>query len=89
MRSAAAESLAKLLADDDSLAGAALTQLLEMYEEKLVVTPPLVDSLGRIVVPAIDHWEPRSGIAIALAQIAKFYTDFMVTQEREIEIIFI
>jgi len=46
----------------------------------LIVTPPLVDSLGRIVVPAVDHWEPRSGIAIALAKISPYYNDFMVTQ---------
>ena len=51
-----------------------------MYEEKLVLTPPLVDSLGRIVEPAVDHWEPRSGIAIALAKMAPFFNDFMVTQ---------
>jgi len=31
------------------LAGAALTQLLEMYDEKMIMTPPLVDSLGREV----------------------------------------
>ena len=30
----------------------ALTQLLEMYEEKLVMTPPLVDAFGRSVLTA-------------------------------------
>ena len=30
--------------------------------------------------PAIDHWEPRTGIAIAIAKIAPYYNDFMVTQ---------
>ncbi len=30
----------------------ALTQLLEMYEEKLVMTPPLVDAFGRSVIKA-------------------------------------
>ena len=45
-----------------------------------MLTPPLVDSLGRIVEPAVDHWEPRSGIAIALAKMAPFFNDFMVTQ---------
>ena len=36
--------------------------------------------MGRIIEPAIDHWEPRSGIAIALAKIAPYFNDFMVTQ---------
>ena len=46
---AAADGLAGLLEADPDLAGSALTQLLETFEEKLIVTPPLVDSLGRII----------------------------------------
>ena len=34
----------------------------------------------RIVEPAIDHWEPRVGIAVALYKICPFFNDFMVTQ---------
>jgi len=80
VREAAGDTLAKLLEDDQDFVGVALTSLLDMYEEKTVMTPPLVDSLGRIVDPAIDHWEPRVGIAIALQKICKFYNDFMVSQ---------
>ncbi len=80
VRSAASEALAKLLEEDRGLAGVVLTQLLETYQEKLIPTPPIVDGLGRIVVPAIDHWEPRSGIGLALARIAPYYTEDMVIQ---------
>jgi hypothetical protein len=80
VRSAASEALALLLEEDRSLAGVVLSQLLETYKEKLIPTPPVVDGLGRIVEPAIDHWEPRSGIALALAKIAPYYTDDMVIQ---------
>ena len=52
--------------------------MLETYEEKLEVTPPVVDSLGRIVSPAVDHWEPRSGIAFALTKISTFFDRAMV-----------
>eukprot|EP00090_Calanus_glacialis_P034085 TRINITY_DN5691_c0_g1_i1.p1 TRINITY_DN5691_c0_g1~~TRINITY_DN5691_c0_g1_i1.p1 ORF type:complete len:2002 (-),score=813.41 TRINITY_DN5691_c0_g1_i1:71-5326(-) len=80
VREAAAEALAALLADDGAQTGAVLTQLLERYEDKLEMLPPVMDSLGRIEVQAVDHWEPRSGIALALAKIQPFYDEFMVTQ---------
>jgi hypothetical protein len=44
----------------------------------LVLTPPVVDGLGRVVVPAVDHWEPRSGIAVALTKISTFFDVDMV-----------
>lgn len=34
------------------------------------MVPARVDSLGRIVEKPIDTWEPRSGVALALAQLA-------------------
>eukprot|EP00092_Neocalanus_flemingeri_P000097 GFUD01000099.1.p1 GENE.GFUD01000099.1~~GFUD01000099.1.p1 ORF type:complete len:2003 (+),score=661.60 GFUD01000099.1:178-6009(+) len=80
VREAAAEALAALLADDGDQTGAVLTQLLERYEDRLEMAPPVMDSLGRIVEQAVDHWEPRSGIALALAKIQPFYDEFMVTQ---------
>jgi len=80
VRSAAAEALAVLLSEEGDSTGAVLTQLLETYEDKLEMTPAVMDSLSRIIQPAIDHWEPRSGIALALAKIAPFYSPFMVNQ---------
>jgi hypothetical protein len=58
--------------------GSFLARLLDTYEDKLEVSPPIVDSLGRVVVPAVDHWEPRSGIAVALTKISKFFDATMV-----------
>ncbi len=43
-----------------------------------MLTPPVVDGLGRVVVPAVDHWEPRSGIAVALTKISTFFDVDMV-----------
>merc|ERR1719431_625564 len=80
VREAAAEALAALLAEDGDQTGAVLTQLLDWYEDKLEMAPPLMDSLGRILEQSVDHWEPRSGIALALAKIAPHFDQFMVTQ---------
>ena len=81
VRHAASDALAEVLKDTShgpKEVGALLGCLLETYEDKLVVTPPIVDGLGRIVVPSVDHWEPRSGIAIALAKISTFLDSAMV-----------
>lgn len=32
--------------------------------------PPRLDSFGRVIEQPVDTWEPRSGVALALAQIA-------------------
>ena len=80
VRMAAAEALSVLLADNTDQMGPVLTQLLETYQDKLEMSPPVMDHLGRIVTEAYDNWEPRSGIALALAKIQSYYDDFMVTQ---------
>lgn len=38
------------------------------------MVPARVDSLGRIVEKPIDTWEPRSGVALALQQLAPLLT---------------
>ena len=80
VRTAAAEALSVLLADNTDQVGPVLTQLLETYQDKLEMSPPVMDHLGRIVEESYDNWEPRSGIALALAKIQSYYDDFMVTQ---------
>ena len=37
------------------------------------MTPPVLDSFGRVIQTQIDHWEPRSGVALALEKIAPYY----------------
>lgn len=34
------------------------------------ILPPKLDSFGRVIEQPIDTWEPRSGVALALTQIA-------------------
>ena len=80
VRQAAAEALAKLLSDSEGEVGPVLTTLLDTYNDKLEMTPPVMDHLGRIVEESFDNWEPRSGIALALAKIQPYYDEFMVTQ---------
>ena len=74
--------MAEVLKNTDSKStkevGLILTCLLETYEEKLELSPPVVDTFGRVVIPPVDHWEPRSGIAIALSKIATFFDRGMV-----------
>ena len=80
MRSAAAEGLAKLLEErptTDKAAGV-VDVLLATYSDKLEMIPPVIDHLGRTVEPAIDHWEPRSGIAMFLAKLAPLFDARMV-----------
>nr|CAD7392316.1 unnamed protein product [Timema cristinae] len=70
IQKAGAEALAALLKEKTKLIDLVLNQLLEMYNSKLVVVPPKLDSFGRVIEQPIDMWEPRSGVALALTQIA-------------------
>ena len=80
VRRAAAEALAALLADDPRQAPDVLSALLVSYEEKLELSPAVMDENGRIVQEPIDFWEPRSGIALALAKLCPYHTPSMVKQ---------
>ncbi|TRY72261.1 hypothetical protein TCAL_11937 [Tigriopus californicus] len=73
VRSSASEALAKLMEKGESDAAVIVTMLLDTYQDKLEMSPPIVDEFGRIVQKPVDHWEPRSGIAIALTRIAPFF----------------
>ena len=39
------------------------------------MTLPVLDGLGRVVQDAIDHWEPRQGLALALQNLAGSLAD--------------
>ncbi|XP_049938173.1 eIF-2-alpha kinase activator GCN1 [Schistocerca serialis cubense] len=67
---AAAEALAALLREEMGLVEPVLEKLLAIYHEKLAILPPKLDSFGRVIEQPVDTWEPRSGVALALAQIA-------------------
>lgn len=74
IQKAAAAALVSIMREDDSLADGILEQLLEIYNEKTKMIPAQSDQFEREIVPAIDQWVPRRGVAIALCQIAQFYS---------------
>ncbi|RZF42658.1 hypothetical protein LSTR_LSTR001453 [Laodelphax striatellus] len=43
------------------------------------MVPPRLDSLGRVVEQPIDTWEPRSGVALALKELAPLLTPHAVS----------
>ena len=49
VRLAASQALASLLALDTEQLGPVLTLLLDTYQEKLEMIPPVVDHLGRVI----------------------------------------
>lgn len=73
VQKAAASALVTILNDDPSLTKNILDQLLALYNEKLNLIPPVLDQFNREVVPSIDSWEPRRGVAIAISKIAQFF----------------
>lgn len=74
IQQATANAIVSILNEDSSLVGSVLDQLLETYSEKLKMIPAQLDEFDREIVPAIDQWIPRRGVAIALCRIAPFFT---------------
>lgn len=74
IQKAAACSLVPILMQDTSLVCGVLKKLLETYNEKLTLIPPKLDQFDREIEPAIDQWSPRRGVAVAISQIAKFFS---------------
>ncbi|XP_063238170.1 stalled ribosome sensor GCN1 isoform X2 [Bacillus rossius redtenbacheri] len=70
LQKAGARALAALLEQERDLVDRVLDKLLETYHGKLSIVPPKLDSFGRVIEQPIDTWEPRSGVALALAQVA-------------------
>lgn len=44
------------------------------------MVPAKVDNLGRVMEQPIDTWEPRSGVALALTQLAPLLSPPLVTE---------
>ena len=72
LRTAASVSLSKCPDLDPEFT---LRKILDLYDEKLETTPPVLDGLGRVVQDSIDHWEPRQGLGLALQNLAGSFTD--------------
>lgn len=74
IQKAVAAAIVSILREDSSMVQSVLLQLLEIYNEKLKMIPATLDQFGREIDPAVDQWGPRCGVAIALCQIAPFFT---------------
>lgn len=74
IQQSAAKALAALVRahPDLSLVTGILDTLQDIYTSRLAMTPPKMDSLGRVTEAPIDTWEPRSGVALAFQQLAPF-----------------
>ncbi|XP_029194337.2 eIF-2-alpha kinase activator GCN1-like [Acropora millepora] len=71
VRNIAPLALAAAITEHPDVAPFILQQLLDLYEEKLKIPPPVVDSLGRVVPnDAMDASDARCGIAQALGELA-------------------
>ncbi|XP_037092852.1 eIF-2-alpha kinase activator GCN1-like [Pollicipes pollicipes] len=77
---AAASGLASLLQDHGAQTATVLQQLLTLYDDKLEMTPPVLDQFGRVVHEAQDVWRPRLGVALALKAIGPFCQDKLIAQ---------
>lgn len=74
IQKASALALVSILKEDTTVVDGILDQLLAIYKEKLDMIPAQVDQFEREIVPAIDQWVPRRGVAISLCQIAQFFS---------------
>lgn len=78
IQKAASMAIVSILKEDSSLVETVLEQLLEIYTEKTKMIPAQLDQFEREIVPAIDQWVPRRGVAIAICHIAPFLTSELV-----------
>uniref|UniRef100_A0A671RU29 TOG domain-containing protein n=1 Tax=Sinocyclocheilus anshuiensis TaxID=1608454 RepID=A0A671RU29_9TELE len=80
VRSAGAEALSSAVSQYREQSATVLTQLTELYHQKLYRPPPVLDTLGRVISEAPpDQWEARCGIALALNKLAEFLDESQVT----------
>ncbi|KAJ7333816.1 eIF-2-alpha kinase activator GCN1 [Desmophyllum pertusum] len=71
IRKAAAPALAAAVTEHPDVAPSILQQLVDLYNVKLKVPPPVVDSLGRVVSgDTLDPWDARCGISLALGELS-------------------
>uniref|UniRef100_A0A673C824 GCN1 activator of EIF2AK4 n=1 Tax=Sphaeramia orbicularis TaxID=375764 RepID=A0A673C824_9TELE len=80
VRSAAAEALSSAVSQYKDQAATVLSQLTELYHQKLYRPPPVLDALGRVISEAPpDQWEARCGIALALNKLSQYLDESQVT----------
>ncbi|KAL3270236.1 hypothetical protein HHI36_009292 [Cryptolaemus montrouzieri] len=70
VQTSSAKALATLLELNRKQLQPTLDALLKLYEDRLQMIPPILDEFGREIEKAIDTWQPRRGVALALNEMA-------------------
>lgn len=80
VRVAVAEALSSAVSQYKEESATVLSQLTELYQQKLYRPPPVLDALGRVISEAPpDQWEARCGIALALNKLSQWLREDQVT----------
>ncbi|KAK2840962.1 hypothetical protein Q7C36_012541 [Tachysurus vachellii] len=80
VRVAAAEALSCAMSQYQEESASVLSQLTEIYQQKLYRSPPVLDALGRVISEAPpDQWAARCGIALALNKLSHWLMEDQVT----------
>ncbi|XP_062854960.1 stalled ribosome sensor GCN1 [Trichomycterus rosablanca] len=80
VRVAAAEALSSAVSQYKDQSTSVLSQLTELYQQKLYRPPPVLDALGRVISEAPpDQWEARCGIAQAINKLSQCLNESQVT----------
>ncbi|KAK3540518.1 hypothetical protein QTP70_032734, partial [Hemibagrus guttatus] len=80
VRVAAAEALSCAVSQYQEESAVVLSQLTELYQQKLYRPPPVLDALGRVISEAPpDQWAARCGIALALNKLSQWLRECQVT----------
>ncbi|XP_028269572.1 eIF-2-alpha kinase activator GCN1 [Parambassis ranga] len=80
IRTAAAEALSSAVSQYRDQSATVLSQLTELYHQKLYRPPPVLDALGRVISESPpDQWEARCGIALALNKLSQYLDESQVT----------
>ncbi|KAM3611156.1 uncharacterized protein V6R79_014354 [Siganus canaliculatus] len=80
VRSAGAEALSSAISQYRDQSATVLSQLTELYHQRLYRPPPVLDALGRVISEAPpDQWEARCGIALTLNKLSQYLDGSQVT----------
>ncbi|KAK9878672.1 hypothetical protein WA026_023121 [Henosepilachna vigintioctopunctata] len=74
VQNASSKALAALLESNRNQIQPTLDALLQLYQNRLELIPPILDEFGREIEKAVDTWQPRRGVALALNEIAPLIT---------------
>lgn len=80
IRAAGAEALASALQLNSPEVDPSIKRLLKLFNDRSNLTPPVVDKFGREIEPAVDVWQPRAGVGLALYRIVPLIDEAAVVR---------